>query len=229
VIYIIAVIIILLFDYTDALYYASNIISKILTINYIYDNDNIKMIDNYVNSDEKILITVNHRSAFDVLLFLSMFKKLSCVIFSEGPDKIPLLSKISKKFKNLCVGKKNTVQKIIEFTNNRKKGDNILIIAPDECRYPDDITECNIAKFRTGAFVPMVPIVPIIIKYEDTRLDYMWENKETLYHAFFKVFLSKDYNIKVKVLDKVCPDENSTIEQYRDKVRKIMSDEYDKL
>lgn len=229
IIYILAVIIFLLFDYNDIIYYASNVVSKILSLNYIYDSDNIKMIDNYIDSDEKLLITVNHRSIYDVLIFLSMFRRLSCVIFSDGPSKIPFFIKVTEKLKCLCVGKKNTVTKITEFVKNRKKGDNILVIAPDQCIYPDDVTECNIGKFRTGAFVPMVPIVPIIIKYEDTRLDYMWENKESIYHAFFKVFLSNNYNIKIKVLDKVLPDENSTIEQYRDKVHKIMSYEYDKL
>jgi 1-acyl-sn-glycerol-3-phosphate acyltransferase len=97
IIYIIILLLLLIFKNNDVIYYGSNIISKILSFNYIYNSNNIKLIEEYVNSDENVITIMNHRSLFDIIVGLSMFRKLSCIYNKDGPSKIPLFDIINKQ------------------------------------------------------------------------------------------------------------------------------------
>lgn len=229
IIYILSIIILILSGNSIVLYYFGNILSKLFSFNYIYEQNNINLIDKYVNSNEKFLMVFNHRSPFDTIVCLSLFKRNTYLLKTYYGKAIPLSNYIFKYMNLLSVQEKNTTDEIINYTKNRKYGQNVLALAPDQCKLPDEIINDGVGSFRTGAFVGMFPIMPIIIKYNNNFLDFKWENNETFLHCLFKVFLYKDYFIKVKVLDMVYPDENSSIEEYRDKVHNIMSLEYNKL
>lgn len=230
IIYMIAIILLIISGNPIILYYVGKIFSIFLSFNYIYDQNNINLIDKYIDSNEKFLVVFNHRTAFDVITCLSIFKRNTYLLKTEFPKSIPL-SKYVFKYMNLLTveEKNNTSQKIIDYTNTRKYGQNVLALAPDQCKFPDEIINDGMGEFKTGAFVGMFPIMPIIIKYNDAYLDFKWENGETFIHSLLKVFLYRNYKIKVRVLDMVYPDENSTIDQYKDKVRNIMSIAYNNL
>ena len=77
-----------------------------------------------------------------------------------------------------------------------------------------------------GAFVHKYPILPIVVKYEDESLHHNHDNGESMLHSCLKLFLVKDYNINIKVCDMVEYKEDETIDEYKDRVYKIMNDTY---
>jgi len=121
----------------------------------------------------------------------------------------------------------NVTTKIKETIYNREKGQSVLFISPDANTLPDK--EDNISKFiKKGAFVSKSKILPIIIKYEDYSVIYNPEYESVL-ESFFKLFLFENYKIKIKVCDMIDPNENESIEEYRDRVYVIMNEQYKEM
>jgi hypothetical protein len=109
--------------------------------------------------------------------------------------------------------------------DSRKSGDKVLFIAPgsgNTSTIPESIT----AFTSNGAFVHKYPILPIVVKYEDESLNYNHDNHESMLHSCLKLFLVRDYNIKIKVCDMVEYEEGETINEYKGRVYKIMNDTY---
>ena len=126
---------------------------------------------------------------------------------------------------NIFVEKGQTSNKIKERVDSRKSGDKVLFIAPgsgNTSTIPESITEFT----SNGAFVHKYPILPIVVKYEDESLNYNHDNHESMLHSCLKLFLVRDYNIKIKVCDMVEYEEGETINEYKGRVYKIMNDTY---
>lgn len=120
--------------------------------------------------------------------------------------------------------KSNVTTEIKETIYNRKKGQSVLFISPDANTLPDE--ENNISKFiKKGAFVSKSKILPIIIKYEDYSIIYNYEHENVL-ASIFKLFLFENYKIKIKVGDMIVPNENESIEEYKERVYHIMNEQY---
>jgi hypothetical protein len=125
--------------------------------------------------------------------------------------------------------KRNGITQIInDKVKNRKTGESIIFIAP--CKGISSQNPGNISEFKSsGAFVNKNKILPITIKYEDDTLDYNKDFGESIINAYFKLFLVENYKIRIKVGDIVDPDENESIEEYKNRVYNIMNREYKEL
>jgi len=187
---------------------------------------------NYLYSDEKVLCVFNHTTLVDGHLLFSVFPKMGIVLFNQKEFEYLSFDKNAvNKMGSILIdyNKKNGVTKLIKNkVNNRKSGESIIFIAP--CRGMPSIIPGNISEFKSsGAFVNKTKILPIIIKYEDDTLDYNKEFGESLINAYFKLFLVENYKIKIKVGDIIEPNEDESIEQYKNKVYNIMNQEYKEL
>ena len=205
------------------------IIMDCLSINLIYDKDNIDIFNKYANSDLKFITIFNHTNLIEPFILLSLFKNISYLLNESIPSFIPFFEIVYKKLKYIYTKKGKTSDIINEYTRNRKNGEGVLFIAPGGGKQSENPDENVITEFKSGAFVGLFPILPIIIKYDDATADCNFDKGEHFLHGFFKVFLKRNRNIKVKVLDLVRPENDETINEFKDRVHNIMSIEYKRL
>lgn len=182
----------------------------------------------YLYSDEKYLCIFNHISTLDGFILLSTFPKMGIVLNKQKVfDYIGYDDESNSKSGSIFVNedkKSNVTTKIKETIYNRKKGQSVLFISPDANTLPDE--ENNISKFiKKGAFISKSKILPIIIKYEDYSIIYNYEHENVL-ASIFKLFLFENYKIKIKVGDMIVPNENESIEEYKERVYHIMNEQY---
>lgn len=204
----------------------AKIFMYILSFNIDISKEDLVKYMEYLYSDKKILCTFNHTTLIDGFVLISTFPRssyliLKVIIYSL----IGYTDKMNDLLGNIFVEKGHTSKKIKERVDNRKSGDKILFIAPgsgNTSAIPGSITEFA----SNGAFVHKFPILPIVVKYEDESLNYNHDNGESMIHSCLKLFLVKDYNIKIKVCDMVEYIEGETIEDYKGRVYNIMNDTY---
>ena len=198
----------------------------ILSFNITISEEDFRKYMEYLYSDKKFLCTFNHTTLVDGFVLISTFPRssyliLKVIIYST----IGYTDKINDQLGNIFVEKGTTSKKIKERVDSRKSGDKILFIAPgsgNTSAIPGSITEFT----SNGAFVHKYPILPIVVKYEDESLHYNHDNGESMLHSCLKLFLVKDYAIKIKVCDMVEYKDEETIEEYKGRVYAIMNDTY---
>lgn len=191
----------------------------------ISKEDYIKYME-YLYSDKKFICTINHTTLADGFVVASAFPRSSIVILRTVMYSIfGYTDENNEKYGNIYVEKGKTSNKIKERVNNRKAGDPVVFIAPGSgniAKIPGNITEFG----GKGAFVEGYPILPILIKYEDESLHHNSDNGESMLHSCLKLFLVQNYKIKIKVSDMVEKIEGESIDEYKDRVYKIMNDIY---
>lgn len=198
------------------------------SFNFIYDKEEILKYEKYMKEEDKILLVYNHRNLYDSIILLCLLDNITFLLNKTIPSNVPFFKVLYDCMNMIYVDKnKSNTESIINYVNNRKKKDRILAIAPDAGKYPENPDYSDISNFKTGAFVGLFPIIPIVIKYNEKEyLDYKIDYKESILHFMFKGFLNNTYDVKIKVLDIVYPDKNSTIEEYKNKVYNLMNEEY---
>jgi len=192
----------------------------------IEDEDLIKYNQN-LYSDRKMLAVFNHSTIADGFIMPGIFDKTSVVLLKI--QSLPGYSEnVNNKLKNIVVEKGKTAQKILDYIENRIEGGNMLFIAPgsgNTPRVPGNITEFT----SNSAFIGKYPIMPVIVKYQDDSLNHNADRGESIMHSYLKLFLIKDYKVRVKVLDLIeCGDEES-VEEYKKRVYDIMNNAYKEL
>lgn len=198
----------------------------ILSFNINISKEDLVKYMEYLYSDKKFICTFNHTTLIDGFVLISTFPRssyliLKVIIYAT----IGYTDQINDLLGNIFVEKGQTSNKIKERVDSRKSGDKVLFIAPgsgNTSTIPESITEFT----SNGAFIHKYPILPIVVKYEDESLNYNHDNGESMLHSCLKLFLVKDYNIKIKVCDMVEYEEDETIDEYKCRVYKIMNDTY---
>ncbi len=203
-----------------------NLVEKFLDIFNIYGNiENLEKYYHFKKNNTEGLAVFNHVSILDGLLLLTQFKEPLSFLVSEN-ILVTLCKNFIQNSNGIIINKnENTTKKIIEISSNRKKNDPILFIAPSGVVGMIQKNKYKISKFKTGAFASLKPILPIIIKYNP----YYKEPKEIFTSLIHIITNTNNLNYKIKVLDPIYPEENDTIENFRDKVYEIMNKEKNKL
>lgn len=188
------------------------------------DDEDLTKYNQYLYSDKKILSIFNHSTLADGFIMPGIFDKTSVVLLKI--QSLPGYNEIvNNKIKNIFIEKGKTTKKILNYIENRKAGGNMLFIAPGAGNTP--INPDNITEFTgNSAFVGKYPILPIIIKYPDNSLNHNADRGESVMHSYLKLFLIKDYKVKVKVLDLIEYNEGESIEDYKNRVYNIMNEAY---
>lgn len=181
-----------------------------------------------LNSGLKCLAIYNHRSYYDGIIMGSLFPKCkmlmnNCVsrhvpYFEDGLEKIGYIVFEPDKLNN------NITQKILDVVSNRKKGDGVLMMAPDGMNKLST-NEC-IAPYRSGAFVGLFPILPIVIKYKNYRISPEQTHYFNGAEAFVHKLLDDKCEVYIEVMKLVKPKSNVSFEQYKQTVHGLMCQQY---
>jgi hypothetical protein len=203
----------------------------ILSYNIEISKEDYNKYMKYLYSDDKFICIFNHISLLDPFILFSTFPKIGFVL---NKQKVYEYLNYDDLANTKCGGifidankKNNVTKKIKQSVDNRKIGESVLFISPSVYKLPDE--PYNMGEFiKTGAFVNKTKILPIIIKFKDFSIIYNYE-KENIVESFLKLFLFKNYKVKIKVCDMIEPDENETINEYKDRVYNIMNNQYKDL
>lgn len=200
--------------------------NKFLTTFNIYGNiEGLEKYYHFKKNNTQGLAIFNHVSVLDGILLLNEIKEPMAFLAAENIF-VSLCKNVINKWKCIIIKKnENTTQKINYKINNRKKNDPILFIAPSGSEGMNQLDELKLSDFKTGAFVSLKPILPIIIKYSPHYKD-LDDRKETM----LNIITNTNYlNYKIKILDPIYPQKNDTIESFRDIVYEKMNTEKNKL
>jgi len=197
------------------------------SMDIIIDDKDLIKYNKYLYSDKKLVGVFNHSTLADGFILTGIFDKICAVVFKI--NNIPGYNEnVNNKIKNIVVEKGKTTKKILKHIENRKEGGNMLFIAPGSGNTsinPDNITEFT----GNGAFIGKYPILPVIIKYQDYSLNHNADRGESMLHSFLKIFLLKDYKVRIKVLDLIEYEDNESIEDYKNRVYNIMNTSYQNI
>lgn len=183
--------------------------------------------DNYLHSNQKFLIVSNHCSLWDGIVLTASLQDISFLISKAGLNTSFCSKFVMGKLDCLIVQNNNTVKKIKEKVENRKKSENVLTIFPDGMQPipPGKV----ISLFKTGAFVNKFPILPVVIKYKNFKINPTSFSKDHNLYSWTKIILDGNCDINVEILDLIYSHNNESISDYRDRVYNIMTNCYNKL
>tara|TARA_B110001452_G_C15187722_1_gene412498 strand:- start:23 stop:1030 length:1008 start_codon:yes stop_codon:yes gene_type:complete len=203
-----------------------NLIEKFLTTFNVYGN--IEGLDKYYHfkkNNTKGLAIFNHISILDGLVLLKEFNEPISFLVSDNIF-VSLCKKFIEKSNGIIINKnEKTTQKITYISTNRKQNDPILFIGPSGGNGMYQQTKLKLPEFKTGAFVGLTPILPVIIKYNSYFIEPV-DKIETLIYIITNI---KDLNYKIKIMDPIYPRENETVESFKNYVYEKMNTEKNKL
>lgn len=189
---------------------------------------NIEGLDKYYHfkkENTKGLAVFNHISILDGLLLLKEIGEPISFLVSES-ILITLCKKFIENSNGIIINKnEKTTNKITNVATNRKKNEPILFIAPGGNNGMYQQKELKLSEFKTGAFVGLTPVLPVIIKYDS----YFIEPVDRMETLIYIITNNKYLNYKIKILDPIYPQENETIESFKDRVYEKMNTERNKL
>lgn len=211
---ILAVLITLIYDYNEDLCK-----SFLENLNISGTCENLNKYYKFKKNQSNGLALFTHTSYLDAIILLKELKEpLSFVCLKEAL--IMKTYNLAKKWNCLILEGKNNTNKITDNVLNRKYNDSLLFLAPSGAEGMDQKKENELCKFKTGAFVSLSPILPILISYSPhiyfdssiNKFKYLLSllNRETLYY-------------KITILDPIYPLKNDTINSFRDRVYEIMN------
>ena len=133
---------------------------------------------------------------------------------------------IAKKWKCLIIEpNQNNSQVITDTILERNKNDPLLLIAPTGDNL-DQKNQFELNEFKTGPFISLSPILPILISYNPHI--YVDSNSIQIREMIDIINIEK-LNYKVKILDPIYPDKDDTIQSFKNKVYTIMNSEREKI
>ena len=170
--------------------------------------------------DSKIIV-FQHNSYYDLFALGAFFKEhnITGIIYDDFL-KIPIIGTIFKKFNLIFINKsdKNNSQKIIDYIDNPKNTKYIGIAPAGDKGTVED----PIGSFKTGAFTPMKPVTPVLIRYKDNKGT--WFNKNIKSWSFDIFRFRKFYQYELIILEEITAEGCKTPREFADKVEKYMKD-----
>ena len=184
----------------------------------------------HVGKIDPPIVVYQHTTFADHYILYSVFNILRYVVLDKHRGN-PLVKRFTDIFGCIPVseeGKTGATRKIQEYIH---AGDytHKLAIAPEGGRRLDDDGNEVLAKFSTGAFVPLAPVQPVTIKfhYDSEYDDPTWNsinlnNNDNVASWFLWRFFSPPCNITVTLMEEEIPHEGMTPREYCDDVRSKM-------
>ena len=206
--------IIILFDYNK------NILELFLENLNVYGS--IENIDKYYKFKQYHTNGIgifNHTSLLDGIILMKELQEPISFVCAKN-ILISLCKSIVDKWNCLVIDpKQSTTRQITETVLNRNKNEPILFIAPSGGDGMIQKDKENLCNFKTGAFVSLSPVLPVIIKYNP----HIYTDESTMIESCINLINSKKKVYKVKILDTIYPRKSDTIESFRDYVYNKMN------
>lgn len=177
-------------------------------------NNNI--LYDFYNNESKGVMLFNHASFLDTFVLPSFINKNWLRPVAYGPIfKFPL-NLFSDTFNPIYVQNGSTgASKIIkEAILLRNKCEPFILVAPGGADKNE--SQRIMTKFRNGAFIARAPILPVIIRYT-TNVD-RWP----IIFSLLKRLIGFPVYFKIRVLDPIYPEENESLDDLKDRVKKYM-------
>lgn len=176
------------------------------------------------------IVVFQHNSFFDGHILMSVFGGSLSLMIQSDYSEIPFMRVL---FKNLGfivkpVDKEKTgiTGRVVEFVNeNRGTAPRLLGIAPASWKAPLDN---KIGEFSTGAFVPMKPVIPVLIRF-GTTVGTWFTGRDNDEHKTLAAFLwerltCSRIDAEVTLLEEIAPEPNMTPREFADKTCRAMKD-----
>ena len=173
-------------------------------------------------NDKPKIIVGNHIHIYDSYILTSVYDKLNSFLTFDKFNIFPLSFIFRATDTILCNKSKKmgTIDKIKNHIKNKKS----IIIFPDACNIiPKDK---NIADFKNGAFIPLEPIQPILIRYIPSSCNNFNLKNESLLNHLVKSVIDGQIDVRVKILPVEEYNEDlKNHENYKEKIYNLMSNE----
>ena len=206
----------------------STLIRKVLENLNIYGS--IENLDKYYEFKKEHTNGValfTHTSYLDgVILATELQEAPSFVCLKKPLEMASILHDIAKKWKCLIIEPNQNNSKVItETILERNKNDPLLLIAPSGDNLSQE-NEFELNEFKTGPFISLSPILPILISYSP---HIYVKKKDTQIKSFIDILNIEKLTYKVKILDPIYPEKGDNINTYKNKVYNIMNSEREKI
>lgn len=206
--------------------WGSDIVLKLFDIHSDskYKDENLKKYYDFKNKPGGILI-FTHCTLLDQYIVYKELNDVMKIVVREDTCVFPY-NIMAKRIGHIMVNKNSKASdKIKDFVNERKSGDRMLMIAPS-AGYSNNDNQNKLEEFRTGAFLPLTPVLPVIIKYSP----YInWKNGQSFLNFLYEILSAEKKLYSFKVLDEVQPKENETPEEFKERVKLYMESEMEKI
>ena len=180
-------------------------------------------IEGEYNNKTPCIISSNHINLYDHFIITDVCQKLHPFLVSKKFNIFPI-NILTNYLQCIYTGESNISQKIKETVQNKQN----IIIYPDGC---DPILEDHvIAPFHKGAFIPKLPIQPIVIRYVSSlnkNMNWYYEKESnTLFSLFISYLFDSDIHVYIKVLPlQTYKESYKSYEDYQQEVYKLMENE----
>ena len=168
-----------------------------------------------------------HTSYLDGIVLATELQEAPSFVCLKKPLEIAsIILDIAKKWKCLIIEPNQNNSKVItETILERNKNDPLLLIAPTGANMGQE-NEFELNEFRTGPFISLSPVLPILISYSP---HIYVKNTDTQIKSFIDILNIEKLTYKVKILDPIYPDKDDNINSYKNKVYNIMNSEREKI
>lgn len=173
-----------------------------------------------LKTKQPFIIAFNHPTFFEHYILYSNVR--IPLRFIADPKNLKGAQALIHKFNIICVNGKTTDTIIKAIQESFEKG--FITIAPSGGSSLKD--PIKLPKFRTGAFVPKVPILPVVLRYSPHLI---WESGRPLYDVFWERLQGKGMTYNLSILPLVHPKEDEIPSQFAKRTRKIMKESLAKL
>ena len=145
-----------------------------------------------------------HTSYLDGLILATELQEAPSFVCLKKPlEMVSILHNIAKKWKCLIIEPNQNNSKVItETILERNKNDPLLLIAPTGDNLSQE-NEFELNEFKTGPFISLSPILPILISYSPHI--YVKKN-DTQIKSFIDILNIEKLTYKVKILDPIYPE-----------------------
>ncbi len=192
--------------------------------NSIYKDKNLKKYNDFKNKSGGIIV-FTHCTLFDQHIICNELNDVMKIVVREDTCVFPY-NIMSKRIGHIMVNKNSKASdKIKEYVNERKPGDRMLMISPS-AGYSNNDNQNKLEEFKSGAFLPLTPVLPVVIKYSP----YInWKNGQSFMNYLYELMRHEKKLYTCKVLDEVKPFENETPDEFKERVKLYMESEMEKI
>jgi hypothetical protein len=170
-------------------------------------------LEDALKAKEPFIIAFNHPTFFEHYILYSNLR--IPLRFIANPKNLKGAQALIQKFNIICVNGKTTDTILKAVPESFEKG--FITIAPGAGSSFKDPTK--LPKFRTGAFVAKVPILPVVLRYSPHDV---WESGKPVSEVFWKRLQGKGMTYNLSILPLVHPEKSESPLQFAKRTRKIM-------
>lgn len=203
---------------TYAIYFISAIMLGIIGV-YCKKVEGYENVKYAVQTKQPFIILFNHPTFYDPFVLYNTLKMP--LRFVAKDNHVKMFGSFMDKYRLIQVtntgGATKRILNAIPYT--RILG-TIAIAPTGGTGFEEDST--YLPDFKTGAFVPMVPVLPVLIRYSSREV---WKKGVPLHSIFWKRLHGSHIDYSVKILPLIKPDHNWSHQEYAQYTHRIMQKE----